>query len=126
MKKIVLASLLVLSWNMVSVAQQKTGTTSTSTSTGGATAGKTKQAEPTPEQRSQMAAMHDSMAKCLRTNKSMTECHDEMMKNCPMGESCPSMGMWGKSEKWGKKRAMHPGDKIESKTDTESKEKTSY
>lgn len=116
MKKIILSSLLVLTWSMAGAVETKTGTGGTTTTTS-----KTKMMEPTAEQRSQMAVMHESMAKCLRTNKSMAECRDEMMKNCPMGENCPGMGMWGKTESWGKKRAMRPGEKVESKTESETK-----
>ncbi len=48
----------------------------------------------TPEQRQNMAKLHEQMAACLRTDKPMKECHDEMKKNCEaMGkEGCPMMG----------------------------------
>ena len=36
----------------------------------------------TPEMKKDMADMHQKMADCLRTEKSMQECHGEMMKDC--------------------------------------------
>ncbi|WP_413288803.1 hypothetical protein [Bdellovibrio sp. HCB337] len=49
----------------------------------------------TPEQRKQMANMHLKAAECLNSTKTVQECHQEMMKNCPMMKdgSCPMMGM---------------------------------
>ena len=51
--------------------------------------------EPSPEMRKQMADMHQMMADCLKSDKPMGECKQEMMKNCPMmkdGKACPMMG----------------------------------
>lgn len=46
----------------------------------------------TPEQRENMAKMHEDMAKCLRSTKPMKECHEEMKKSCEsMGKDCPMM-----------------------------------
>ena len=42
------------------------------------------QMEPTPEMRKKMAETHQAMADCLKSDKPMTECKQEMMKNCPM------------------------------------------
>jgi hypothetical protein len=42
-----------------------------------------------------MAALHEKMAACLRSDKALAECRDEMQKNCRdmMGEQgCPMMG----------------------------------
>ena len=36
----------------------------------------------TPEMKKDMADMHQKMADCLRTDKSMQDCHGEMMKDC--------------------------------------------
>lgn len=41
--------------------------------------------EPSKEVRAQMAQMHEKMATCLRSDKLMSQCQDEMMSNCPMG-----------------------------------------
>lgn len=51
-------------------------------------------AEPTKEMRSQMAQMHEKMATCLKSDVSFSECHQEMMTNCPMMKNgnCPMMG----------------------------------
>lgn len=52
-------------------------------------------AEITAEQRADMAASHEKMAACLRSDKSMEDCHKEMMKTCQstMGkDACPMMG----------------------------------
>jgi hypothetical protein len=48
--------------------------------------------EPTAEERAQMATMHEKVALCLRSSKTIAECHDEMKKNCTMGDRC-MMGM---------------------------------
>lgn len=50
------------------------------------------QMKPSAEQRQKMAEQHDKMAACLRSTKSVAECHKEMMQNCEatMGkEFCP-------------------------------------
>ena len=48
----------------------------------------------TRQQRDQMASLHEEMAKCLRSDKPLSECRSEMRKNCQakMGnEGCPMM-----------------------------------
>lgn len=49
--------------------------------------------EWTTLQRENMAKMHESMATCLRSNKSVHDCRAEMKTSCKdMGkEGCPSM-----------------------------------
>jgi hypothetical protein len=52
-------------------------------------------ADPSPETRQQMAAVHQKMADCLRSDRPFAECRSEMMKSCHdmMGEDgCPMMG----------------------------------
>jgi hypothetical protein len=47
------------------------------------------------EQREKMAAIHEQMAACLRSDKPVADCHREAMKSCQqmMGkEGCPMMG----------------------------------
>lgn len=48
-----------------------------------------------PETRKQMADMHQKMADCLKSDRSISECRDNMMANCPMMKdgSCPMTGM---------------------------------
>src|SRR5689334_21364211 len=36
----------------------------------------------TTEQRQKMADLHDKMAACLRSDRPLSECHQEMMKGC--------------------------------------------
>jgi hypothetical protein len=51
---------------------------------------------PSKEMREQMAAVHEKMAACLRSDKAFAGCRDEMQKSCRelMGEqACPMMGM---------------------------------
>jgi hypothetical protein len=51
---------------------------------------------PSKEMREKMATMHEQMASCLRSDKAIATCHEEMMKSCKdtMGEKgCPMMGM---------------------------------
>ncbi len=53
-------------------------------------------ADPDKEMRGKMATVHEQMAACLRSDKSMSDCHGEMMKACQqlMGDhGCPMMGM---------------------------------
>jgi hypothetical protein len=52
-------------------------------------------AQMTPEQRAKMADAHQAMATCLRSDRPLAECHDEMRKSCQdtMGAVCPMMGM---------------------------------
>jgi hypothetical protein len=62
-----------------------------------ATFAKGKHEEPTPEQRQKMADHMDKMSACLRSDKSMKECHETMKKDCEaMGKDCPMKGMMGK------------------------------
>lgn len=48
---------------------------------------------PTKEQREQMAKLHEHMAACLRSDKSMRECHEAARKECQdtMGDRCGMM-----------------------------------
>jgi hypothetical protein len=58
----------------------------------------TKGPQMTAEQRSKMADLHEKMAACLRSNRPISDCHNEMMKGCQetMGASgCPMMGGMG-------------------------------
>jgi len=51
-------------------------------------------AEMTKEQKENMATMHEKMAECLRSNKSMSECRTEMRGQCQTmmgGDGCPMM-----------------------------------
>lgn len=52
---------------------------------------------PSPEIRQKMAEVHQRMAVCLKSDKPMTECRAEMLKNCQdlMGrDGCPMMESW--------------------------------
>lgn len=55
-----------------------------------------------------MAEMHKKMAECLRSDKTMSECHEQTIKECPMAKEghCPMMdepGMgWGRKHHRGK------------------------
>lgn len=54
--------------------------------------------DPTPEQRQQMAAVHQKMADCLKSDRPIGECRTEMMSSCRMmmGEKgCPMMESTG-------------------------------
>ena len=54
--------------------------------------------DPSPEQRQKMAAVHQKMADCLKSNRPMNECREEMRKGChdTMGEQgCPMMESMG-------------------------------
>lgn len=75
--------------------------------------------EMTKDQRAQMATVHEQMAACLRSDKTMSACHDEMKTACSAknGENgCPMMmdgmmgnGMMGKNHmKDSKQKAPKP------------------
>ena len=62
----------------------------------------------TTEQRQTMADAHEKMAVCLRSEKALSNCHEEMMKACKEGmgkDGCPMMG--------GKGKGMHHGDMMQ-------------
>ena len=46
----------------------------------------------TTEQRQKMADAHEKMAACLRSERPLADCHDEMMKSCKESGGCPMMG----------------------------------
>lgn len=51
---------------------------------------------PSKEMRDKMAAAHEKMAACLRSDKPFADCRSEMQHSCKtmMGEEgCPMMGM---------------------------------
>ncbi|MGZ3772915.1 MAG: hypothetical protein ACXVCY_05335 [Pseudobdellovibrionaceae bacterium] len=112
MKKNFLLCTLILSWTLSSFAVEKT------------TRGN--MPEPTTEQREKMAVMHEDMAKCLRTNKTMEECHTQMMKECPMGQACGMMGQWkGKGKGMMGKTGTGESETTEEKSEG-TKKKQSY
>ncbi len=48
------------------------------------------------ETREKMAVVHEQMAACLRSDKSLADCHAEMRKSCKESlgdQGCPMMGM---------------------------------
>ncbi len=52
--------------------------------------------EPSAEMRAKMAAVHEQMGACLRSDRPINDCRAEMMKECHelMGEhACPMMEM---------------------------------
>ena len=77
---------------------------------------------PTKEQREEMAKVHEQMATCLRSDKPIQECHEEMMKNHPrmngMMDNCPMRNKPGMNKMMHKKGAMK-GDKGEDSEKTE-------
>ncbi len=42
----------------------------------------TSQPAPSKEMREKMASLHEQMAACLRSDKPISDCHSQMMKNC--------------------------------------------
>lgn len=55
-----------------------------------------REAEPSKEMREKMASAHDAMAACLRSDKSLADCRNEMQTKCKQlhGEQgCPMMEM---------------------------------
>ena len=63
-----------------------------------APADSTLQASASKEMREKMATVHEQMAACLRSDRSIAECRKEMMNSCReiVGDhGCPMMGMGG-------------------------------
>lgn len=48
-----------------------------------------------PEMKKDMADMHQKMADCLRTEKSIRECHGEMVKDCRGAKAAGHCSMMG-------------------------------
>jgi hypothetical protein len=63
---------------------------------------------PSKEDREAMAQAHEKMAACLRSNKSVDECHEEMRSACmKFGYGC-GMGPGMNGAKRGGRRGMGP------------------
>ena len=61
-------------------------------------------------EREKMATAHEKMAACLRSDKTWTECHDEMRGFCQENRGAGSCPMWEKGPGWGRgKGAMRKG-----------------
>ena len=76
---------------------------------------------PTPEMRKKMVEMHQMMADCLKSDKPIKECKQEMMKHCPMMKEtghCPMMGEMDKM--MGGHGGMGKGPKAEKGQDHEA------
>ena len=59
------------------------------------TAGSASKPPVSKETREKMAVIHEQMAACLRSDKTLSECHAEMMKSCHDNvgvHGCPMMG----------------------------------
>ncbi|MDD4974515.1 MAG: hypothetical protein PHY93_09215 [Bacteriovorax sp.] len=82
---------------------------------------KNKMAEPTTEQRQSMAASHEKMAVCLRSDKPMEDCRKEMMQSCQdmMGKDGCAMMM----NHMGKMHAKGKGMMHDQEKDNSEKEK---
>lgn len=59
--------------------------------------------EPSKEARAKMIAMHEKMAVCLKSDRKMSDCHQQMMSSCPMMKDgkCPMMMEHGHDMKKG-------------------------
>jgi hypothetical protein len=73
------------------------------------------------EKHEKMAEMHRKMAECLRSDKALNECYEQMRKDCPMmkdGGHCPMMDeMNGMG--MGKGRGRGRGMKMERNDDSQ-------
>jgi len=108
-------TILALSISTTALGAEKTKTTA-----------KRESMQMTSEQRKNMAAAHEKMAECLRSDKALDSCQKEMMQSCQemMGkDGCPMMGQMGKMHGMMEKGMMHGHDmmdKSESKSGTTS------
>jgi hypothetical protein len=61
--------------------------------------------EPSPDVRQKMAALHEQMATCLRSDRVFSACQAQMVKSCreQLGNDCRIIGQGG-----GGARRMHP------------------
>ena len=70
------------------------------------------------DQMDKAAEMHKAMAACLRSDKPLAECHEQMRKECPMGkDECP---MWGD---WHGRKHGHHGKRMNKKAPSAEGEK---
>lgn len=86
-----------------------------------------KMKEMTPEMRQKMADAHQKMADCLKSTKPISECKEQMMKDCPMMKNghCTMMeGMGGPMD--GKKMDGMMSDKSKKKSDDSSSDHSAY
>ncbi len=65
-----------------------------------------------------MAEMHKRMAQCLHSDRPMSECHDQMINDCPMAKDghCPMM-----DEMCGMRGGMHHHGSRTTKKENEKK-----
>ena len=90
----------------------------------GADAGKKSMPIMTSEMRQKMADNHQKMADCLRSEKPMSECKQEMMKSCheTMGkDGCPMMGDMSGHMKGMMGKGMSGDDAAQGATDEHTK-----
>lgn len=87
MKKSLLTASMILAFSMGSIASDSSQ------------AQKDPKAAPTKESREQMAAAHEKMAQCLRSDSSIEDCHEQMREQCHEMKDeghCSMMGEMGK------------------------------
>jgi len=62
--------------------------------------------EPTPDTREKMAALHEQMATCLRSDQAFSACQAQMVKSCKeqLGNECRMVGHAGRAAA----NHMHP------------------
>lgn len=78
------------------------------------------------EHRKDMAKLHENMAKCLKSERPMSECKTEMKKSCRdmMGEDgCPMMGEMMHKDHGGMMRGGMMGGDEENQTQDKKSEK---
>lgn len=65
-------------------------------------------AQPTKQEREKMAKLHENMAACLRSDKTLRECHEAARKECQdeLGDRCRDMmrAMMGMEHRMNKHR----------------------
>lgn len=72
---------------------------------------------PTKEMRAKMAVAHEKMAVCLRSDRPVAECRQEMMHSCQQmsGQGCGMMGERHKMMMHGEDNHATPGSESEHK-----------
>jgi hypothetical protein len=66
------------------------------------------------DDRAKLAEIHDKMANCLRSDKSMKDCHEEMKASCDADQNCKAM-MAHKMERKMEHKKMKKEEKKENK-----------
>lgn len=77
------------------------------------------QQQESKDMRQEMAQAHEKMAQCLKSDKNMNECRQEMQESCPVGHGCmmQQRQMRGHMKSHGQMMNQDSGGEIEKKSE---------